>query len=398
MKKILLPALLLCAALNAYADNPTDTLPYAMACEGKIIADGLPEYDQLTPCDSLRDPLLFIDGKRRVETYNDWDDRRAEIAALIQKYEIGQKPAVPRESISPRMSGDTLIVDVTVNGETLTLSSVIHYPSVGDAPYPLMIGASRICLPDTLFDQRPIARMTYHENQVNDYTQFGRTPSGRGNYAFDRLYPDLTDNGAYSEWAWGFSRLIDGLQMLGPEVTKIDVTRIGATGCSYAGKMALFCGAFDERVALVIAQEPGGGGAAAWRVSETLGEVEKLSRTDFNWFLQSEKELFGNQPSLLPFDHHELVGMVFPRAILILGNTDYQWLADPSTQASAEAAYTALWDRFGIGDRAGYSINGGHPHCVLPEEQWPEVAAFIDRFLLGHQTVTGVRAAPAIYP
>jgi hypothetical protein len=33
----------------------------------------------------------------------------------------------------------------------------------------------------------------------------------------------------------------------------------------------------------------------------------------------------------------------------------------------------------------GYSINGGHPHCLLPESQYPEVEAFIDKFLL-HQT------------
>lgn len=380
--------------LVSYRRIIISVLPYTMPDEGKITSGGLPEYDELKPCDSLRDPLLFIDGRRRVETYGDWIDRRAEIAALIQKYEIGRKPAVPRECIRPHMSGDTLIVNVTVGAETITLWSVIEYPSVGQAPYPLMIGTSRICLPDTLFSNRPIARMTYHENQVNDYTQWGRSPAGRGNYEFDRLFPELADNGAYSEWAWGFSRLIDGLQMLGSDVTKIDTGRIGVTGCSYAGKMALFCGAFDERVALVIAQEPGGGGAASWRVSETLGEVEKLSRTDFNWFLESEKELFGTQPELLPFDHHELVGMIFPRAILILGNTDYQWLADPSTFASAQAAYSSLWDRFGIGDRAGYSINGGHPHCLLPEEQYPEVAAFLDRFLLNLPIHTTVRIAP----
>ena len=66
---------------------------------------------------------------------------------------------------------------------------------------------------------------------------------------------DVSQFGA-SEWAWGLSRLIDGLQQLGPAHTKIDTEHIGVTGCSYAGKMALFCGAFDERVALTIAQEP----------------------------------------------------------------------------------------------------------------------------------------------
>ncbi|MBR6077865.1 MAG: hypothetical protein IKP63_05890, partial [Paludibacteraceae bacterium] len=105
-------------------------------------------------------------------------------------------------------------------------------------------------------------------------------------YPFVHLYPDLIDNGAYSEWAWGFSRLIDALQILGPEVTRIDTKRIGVTGCSYAGKMALFCGAFDERVSLTIAQEPGGGGAAAWRVSHEMEEVEDLDKTDYHWFME----------------------------------------------------------------------------------------------------------------
>jgi hypothetical protein len=106
------------------------------------------------------------------------------------------------------MSGDTLIVDVTVNGETLTLSSVITYPKTGQAPYALMIGSSMIALPRQLFGDRPIATMNFHEKQVNDYGQFGRHHE-RGEHPFDRLYPKLKDNGAYSEWAWGLSRLID---------------------------------------------------------------------------------------------------------------------------------------------------------------------------------------------
>ena len=78
--------------------------------------------------------------------------------------------------------------------------------------------------------------------------------------------------------------------------------------------------------------------------------------------------------------------MVCPRALLILGNTDYQWLADESGYVSANAA-RKVWEAFGIEDRMGYSINGGHPHCMLPESQYPEVEAFIDRFLLGKTDV-----------
>ena len=284
-----------------------------------------------------------------------------------------------------------MIVDVTVNGQTLTLSSTISYPKVGKPPYALMIGTSMLALPRQLFNDRPIAIMNYREKQVNDYGQMGRHHE-RGEHNFDRLYPELKNNGAYSEWAWGLSRLIDGLQQLGPEVTKIDIKHIGVSGCSYAGKMALYCGAFDERIALTIAQEPGGGGAAAWRTSHesTLKgkNLEDLDKTDYHWFMESQKENFhGDSVYRLPYDQHELCTMVCPRALLLLGNPDYEWLADGSMVVSAKAA-KEVWNFFGIGDRFGYSIVEGHGHCQLPEKQFPEVQAFIDKFLLGKETDT----------
>ena len=316
----------------------------------------------VTPQIDLPDPLLMNDGKTRVTEIKDWGVRRQQIAEMIQHYGIGQKPEVESEAVKARMAGDTLIVDVTVNGETLTLSSVIQYPTVGQPPYALMVGTSMLALPKPLFENRPIAVMNFHEKQVNDYGQWGKHHE-RGEHNFDRLYPELKDNGAYSEWAWGFSRLIDGLEQLGPEQTKIDTKHIGVSGCSYAGKMALFCGAFDERVALTIAQEPGGGGAASWRYSHRLDSVENLDRTDYHWFLESMLERFhGDSVYLMPYDHHELVAMVCPRALLMLGNTDYRWLADESAYVSMNAA-RKVWSQFGIDDRIGYSINGGHPHC-----------------------------------
>lgn len=341
----------------------------------------MPEASKLPVIKDLPDPLKGVNG------FSDWARKRSEIAALIQHYGIGEKPAVKKENIKARMSGDTLIVDVTVNGETLTLSSEIKYPKTGKAPYALMIGSSMIALPRQLFEDRPIATMNFHEKQVNDYGQWGKHHE-RGEHNFDRLYPQLKDNGAYGEWAWGFSRLIDGLELLGPEVTKIDTKRIGVTGCSYAGKMALYCGAFDERVALTIAQEPGGGGAAAWRYSHLQDSVENLDKTDYHWFLESQLENFhGDSVYQLPYDQHELCALVCPRALLLLGNPDYKWLADDAMLVSAQAA-KKVWERFGIADRMGWSIVGGHGHCQLPECQWPEVLAFIDKFLLGKETNT----------
>lgn len=346
------------------------------------------------PQKDLPNPLRMNNGTE-VKTLGDWSARRLEIADMIQQYGIGEKPDVPREAVKARMDGDTLIVDVTVGGETLTLKSAIHYPTAGHPPYALMIGTSMLSLPKALFENRPIAVMNYHEAQVNDYSQWRRGHHDRGEHPFDRLYPHLKDNGAYSQWAWGLSRLIDGLELLGPEVTKIDVRRIGVSGCSYAGKMALFCGAFDERVALTIAQEPGGGGAASWRYNCGRDSVENLDRTDYHWFKESMREMFhGDSVYLMPYDHHELAAMVCPRALLVLGNTDYKWLADESAYVSLNAA-RRVWQHLGIADRMGYSIVGGHGHCQLPESQFPEVEAFIDKFLLGKPADTSdIQIAP----
>lgn len=338
-------------------------------------------FDALPEQRDLPDALLFHDGRHRAGHFRDWSQRRAEIAHLLQHYEVGQKPAVPAEAIRARMNGDTLIVDVTVGDSTLRLTSAIHYPDgTSSGPFPLMIGTSHNSLPPALFEQRGIATMDFHERQVNGYSQF-RGNLDRSTYGFVHLYPNLIDNGAYSEWAWGVSRLIDGLQQLGPEQTHIDLQHIGVTGCSYAGKMALWSGAFDERIALTIAQEPGGGGAAAWRRSHEMEGVEDLDHTDYHWFKESLRDSFhGDSVYRLPYDHHELCAMVCPRALLVLGNTDYKWLADSSAILSLEAA-RQVWQQYGISDRFGYSIVGGHPHCVLPEEQWPVVGDFLDRFL-----------------
>ena len=379
MKKILSTILLAVATIAAWAQSQTLPLVYDVENTGsQLTPPAMPAPDQLPVIHKLPDAL------EGVSSFADWTRRRSDIGHMIQHYGIGKKPTVDPSQVKARMEGDTaIVVDITVNGQTLTLRSVIRYPKVGQPPYALMIGTDMIALPRQLFADRPIATTTFSSAQVNDYKQFGRHHD-RGEHNFDRLYPELTANGAYSQWAWGMSRLIDGLQQLGPEITKIDTHRIGVTGCSYAGKMALYCGAFDERIALTIAQEPGGGGAASWRKSHELTEnVEDIDKTDYHWFLESQRDNFsGDSVYRLPYDQHELCAMVCPRALLLLGNPDYIWLADASMEVSAEAAHK-VWEHFGIGDRMACDIIGGHGHCQLPESQYPIVQSFIDRFLLG---------------
>lgn len=364
-------------------------LMYNMENTGaKNPAPVMPGIDELPIVKSLPDPFQWSDGSGRSTDFKDWSRRRAEIAREIEHYEIGEKPVVSKKDITAEIADDTLRVNVTVNGQTLTLKAKITYPE-GDGPFPAIIGIGRGTgsLPAALFTSRKVAQIAFNFTQVMSHTQ------KRGKEPINRLYPDLTEMGAYSAWSWGISRIIDGLEVIGAS-SKIDLEHLAISGCSFAGKMALFAGAFDERIALTIAQEPGGGGAAAWRVSETLDEVETLGRTSHAWFMESMFQYKEGNVSKLPYDHHELCAMIAPRALLVLGNPDYKWLADESGYVSCRAA-RKVWETFGIADRMGFSIIGGHGHCQLPESQYPEVEAFVDKFLLGKKDAdTEVTIAP----
>ena len=340
----------------------------------------MPAIDKLPEITTLPDPFAWADGSGRSTDFKDWERHRFEIARQLQHYELGMKPVVSKDSIEATLINDTLRVVVHENGETLLLTAPIKYPE-GNGPFPAIIGIGRPTgsLPVQLFDKRRIAQITFNFTQVMSHTQ------KRGNEPINRLYPDQTDMGAYCAWPWGISRLIDGLEKVGKK-SRIDLSHLAVSGCSFAGKMALFAGAFDERSALTIAQEPGGGGVDAWRVSETLGNVETLGRTSYAWFLESMRQFAGKNVNRLPIDHHELAALIAPRALLVLGNTDYEWLAEESNYVSCQAA-RMVWKAFGIEDRMGFSIQGGHMHCMLPESQYPEVEAFIDKFLLGKTDV-----------
>ncbi len=348
----------------------------------------LPTLDELPVVAPLTDPFAWSDGSGRSVDFKDWERRRNEIGAEIQHYEIGEKPARP-DTISATYVDGLLTVNVTENGQTLTITSKITLPE-GTGPFPAVIGIGRGSgsLPADIFTSRGIAQIPFNFGNVMAWQQ------KRGNEPINKLYPNLVHMGAYAAWSWGVSRLIDGMELVAKELP-IDLKRLAITGCSFAGKMALFAAAFDERIALCIAQESGGGGAAAWRVSETLGNVETLGKTSHEWFMESLFQ-FSNDVPKLPYDHHELMTMVAPRALLVLGNPDYEWLADESGYVSCKAAQR-VWETFGIADRFGYSIVAGHGHCQLPDVQRPEVIAFVEKFLLGNTSAnTNVEVHP--YP
>ncbi len=341
-------------------------------------APAFPSISELPTIDPLPDPFLWGDSSGRISKYSEWRLRRAEISALVQHYLLGNKPAPP-DTLQASFANDTLTVSVVVGGKSLSLHARITLPGMGSGPFPAVIGMGfgTGSLPSDIFASRNIATIAYNFGELAAWG----APRGQG--GFYTLYPD-PKVGNFTAWAWGISRIIDGLSML-PQ-TNIDLKHLAVTGCSFAGKMALYAGALDERIALTIAQEPGGGGDATWRFSQLIGPtVETLANAQgYAWYYEDVKQ-FNNAVTKLPFDQHEVMALIAPRALFVLGNPDYVWLSDESGYVGCMAAQL-VWVGMRANDRFGFSKIGGHEHCQLPDVQRPQVIAFVQKFLLGDTT------------
>jgi hypothetical protein len=390
MKKNIIKCFTLLAVNTLVASNLLAQIPLVFDVENRT-APGCNTAAGNTSTSNtfLPDPFAFTNGGR-VATFDDWTCRRNQIKANIENFEIGPKPQKP-SNITATYTGGKLTVTVVENGQTLTLSSNVTMPS-GTGPFPVVIGmnSGTGSLSSSLFSG--VIQIPFNHDQVVTYAN----GSGSINSAdpYFKLYPS-TNIGKYSAWSWGISRLIDGIELVKSQMNA-DTKRICVTGCSYAGKMALFGGAFDERIALTIAQESGGGGVNSWRTSKAYTDrtgvnIEKIDNTNYSWFKSSMRNL---NPNTLPHDHHELIAMIAPRALLVLGNPTQEWLGDESGYKSTMAALE-VWKSMGVEDRLGFDFTPDHNHCQASTSQNTATTTFVDKFLKGNTSAnTTIRVAP----
>src|SRR5262245_19977122 len=414
-----MPLLVPTVAVQAVAQEATPPLVYDVENRGADLpAPTFPSFDQLPIIRPLPDPFVFFKDGRRDTSFESWSERRNEIFGAVQKYMLGPKPDCRDCIITPTFVPSTtnplqgtLTINVTRNGVTATQTHTVTLPATGSAPFPYIIGFSGTgtgSVPAALLTD--VAKISFNNNQILT--------------AFYSVYPDLcagaactvatnygkggSNSGQYAAWSWGVSRVIDAIEILAKQpgtALSLNTARSAVTGCSFGGKEALYAGAMDERVALTIAQENGGGGVPSWRYNRNVeapqlngagGSVEKINNTNYGWFSGQMAQFADSNVYKLPIDQHLLVAMIAPRAILQTGNTNFYWLGNGAAYVSSRAAQR-VYDQFGIGDRFGWVIDGDHAHCAIPAIQQPQVAAFINRFLLGQDVSTDIKLQPSPY-
>jgi hypothetical protein len=337
----------------------------------------------LTSNAKLPDPFMMMAGTR-ITSKSDWRCRRAEIAAQLINYETGPKNPKPPGEVTGSFASNKLTVNVL--GKSFTVNVTLPR---GEGPFPAVVYLDGSQLSSTISGMG-VASIAFDTNGMANQNGM------RGSGSFYGITGGTGASGALIGWAWGVSRIIDALEVT--PAAKIDPTRIGVTGCSRNGKGALMVGAFDERIALTIPQESGSGGTASWRIS--YAEDASFGGTMSNHKVQTLDSAYGEQPwfgtalqpfgtsanaNKLPFDHHQLLGMVAPRGLLILENTNYQWLGVNSV-ANAAAAGRKIFEALGVPDNIGFS-NSGHTHCgAIDSTESGYLKAFVQKFLL-NQTV-----------
>jgi hypothetical protein len=361
------------------------------ACE----VPALPNGNTLPDTTTLPDPFTKLDGAR-ISQKSEWICRREEILRQTFQYIYGQKPPKP-DSVTGTVSNTEVAVNIEHNGLIESFTASVSTPE-GPGPFPAVISFS---------GSGPVTQIAGMGVAVIDFQQ--SAVGNRNSGIFGRLYAGNTA-GDLAAWAWGVSRIVDVLQDAGNTV--IDSTKLAVTGCSFLGKAAFAAGSLDERIALTIPLESGIGGVPSYKIVPVLqpnptnsgtGPEQPQHAINNGWLPTTS--LVG-QFQKLPVDTHEIIGLVAPRGLLVLGNTggsgqyylNLDNLSEHATALTGKQIFTAL----GVPDNISYDSRNVM-HCQNTDMFTAAVQASVGRFLLANGATTGtfttdwegVRADPA---
>ena len=123
----------------------------------------------------------------------------------------------------------------------------------------------------------------------------------------------------------------------------LDPARMAVAGHSRLGKAALWCGAQDERFALVVSNESGCAGTALHRGKQ--GErIRNITDRFGYWFCDNFRQFAGREEEM-PFDQHFLLACIAPR-LLYHGSAVLDIWSDPHAEfqgcLAADPAYRLL--------------------------------------------------------
>ena len=361
---------------------------------------------------ALPDPLMLSNGKR-VTSPQVWKEkRRPELLELFRTHIYGRMP-VKRpaslkfdvKSVTPGMmegkaTRKQIVVSYDGPGGKGSFDLLLFIPSGAKRPVPAFllicnrpasnIDPTRVTKspfwPAEEIVARGYAAAAFQVGQVDPDKHDGFKDGVHG--IFDQGRRAADSWGTIAAWAWGASRAMDYFET----DRDIDARRVAVVGHSRGGKTSLWCGAEDERFALVISNDSGSTGAAIAR--QKKGEsVAKINSSFPHWFNENYKK-YGGKENELPVDQHELIALIAPRLVYVASATEDTW-ADPESEFLACVMAEPVYRLFGLkgvgtdrmprpetplhGGSIGYHLRTGK-HNLTPYD-WNRFMDFSDKHL-----------------
>ena len=414
-----------------------------------------PNYDvsKIAPF-TLEDPLRFADGTP-LSSPAQWPRRRREILDIFAKEMFGQEPPEPEALVTELVDEKVgALAGYAVRSQYKMwfkadrtgpcINWILFRPRYATAPVPVILflnyHGNHELVPDTdipiteawlrndelIKDHHADAAIRGHLCDPNADTAF---PVGillaRGYAVMSACYGEIspdpnwnepetkwsqqtfsytgvfdlwgprddarTDNPtALGAWAWTLSRGLD----LAERIPELDAKRAVVTGCSRLGKSALLAAARDERFAVCVPNQCGGGGVCL--AKRDYGEcVGTEVRMFTHWYCRAYDKYARNPAATLTFDQHLLLAAIAPRRVLVEGFDTSKWMDTEGEYLACRAA-APVWEFLGrggmpgeaypdnydtscIGENIGY-VRRSEEHGIAPCD-WQWMLDFADRSL-----------------
>ncbi len=414
-----------------------------LASQSQAASTGANTDESKVPQYTLPELLVTLDG-RKVTDANTWRQvRRPEVLELFRSQMFGQSPGRPKDmsfEVFDRTDGvldgkavrKQVTVRFTPDANAPSMDILIYLPRSVKGPVPLFVGMNfggnqsinkdpgirlsgrwmmkngdgvvnnRVTeaargkaarrWPVEMILSRGYGLATIYYGDIEPDRKDGLAESIRAAYLKPgQSAPAADEWGAIAAWAWGLSRAMDYF-----ETDKdIDAARVAVMGHSRLGKTSLWAGASDERLALVISNDSGCGGAALSR--RHFGEtVAKINTTFPHWFCTNFHK-YDEKEAELPIDQHMLIALMAPRPVYVASAEKDLW-ADPRGEFLSCVSATPVYRLFGkpglptatmpdidkpISGTIGYHIRTG-VHDVTAFD-WTQYLNFADKHLRGRQ-------------
>ena len=384
-----------------------------------------PNYDaaKIAPY-TLEDPLAFFDGSKLKST-EDWPRRRREILDVFAKEMYGQEPPAPgalitecweesREALAGFAVRSQYRMYFKEDKSGPCINWLLYRPRHAKGPVPVIIflnyRGNFELTPDAEVPEMTAwsrngqyvennrvlasARGNEYQNQNSAFSFPIGMIIARGYAVLTACYcevspdPDWNEpNPAYSQatfpytgvfslwgkrdetrednptavgaWAWALSRGLD----LAERIPELDARRSVVTGCSRLGKAAFLAAARDERFAVCVPNQCGGGGVCIAKrdFGECIGTEVRMFT---HWYCKAYAKYAPNPPKLLTFDQHLLLAAIAPRRVLVEGFGPNDWMDTEGEYLAVEAASPA-WEFLGLPGMPGRGLPDYYDTCRI---------------------------------